>query len=132
MKTFVFATGVIDILAGIGFQFESFSARLMPAEQPRMLIHLFGLIAVFLGIMLIFSSRDLKHRGNLVIWEGMLRLGGFALMTGYGFFGGDGLLTALSGIFDLIIGIIYLVGLPLHLKVSLTDLLLDRTPDPGQ
>ena len=31
-------------------------------------------------------SRDLKRRGPLVMWEGVLRLGGFGVMGFYGVF----------------------------------------------
>ena len=89
-------------------------------------MHIFGLMAVFLGVMLILCSRDLHSRGTLVAWEGVLRVGGFLAMAGYGLFGGAGILAAGSGVFDLIVGVIYLVGLPHYLSVSLADLLLDR------
>ena len=93
-----------------------------------MLMHVFGLMALFLGIMLVLSSRDLARRGPLVAWEGVLRVGGFCTMTGYGLFGGAGMLAVGSGVFDLIVGMVYLLGLPGHLRVSLIDLLLDRSP----
>ena len=56
----------------------------------------------------------------------MLRLGGFSLMAGYGVLGDGGARVVVGGLFDLIVGAIYLVGLPRHLRVSLADLLLDR------
>ena len=116
------------MISGAGCQLPGFSAHLMPTERPGMLLHLFGLMALFLGIMLILCSRDLEHRGSLVAWEGMLRLGGFAIMGGYGVFGGGGVQLAIAGVFDLVIGAIYLLWLPRHLGVPLGDLLLDRRP----
>ncbi len=46
-------------------------------------------------------------------------------MVSYGLVGGRGIQAAITGAFDLSIGIIYLVGLPRHLDVTLRDLLLD-------
>jgi hypothetical protein len=49
----------------------------------------------------------------------------FLLLAGYGFFGSLGISMALVGIVDLIIGMIYLIGLPRSLGVKNTQLLLD-------
>jgi len=70
-------------------------------------MHIFGSMAMFLGIMLMLCSRDLATRGTLVMWEGILRIGGFSIMAGYGLFGGVGL-SSVSGVIDLIFGAIYL------------------------
>ncbi len=125
MKTFVFWTGLFSVLAGVGLQFSVVASTLMPTEQPGMLLHLFGLIAVFLGIMLILSARDLAHRAPLVMWEGILRIGGFLVMTAFGIWGGGGTLMIGSGVFDLVVGVAYLVFLPRYLRTSAYDLLLD-------
>ena len=104
MKNFVLWTGLISLFSGAALQFPGFSGLLMPSEPPGMLLHLFGLMAMFLGIMLLICSRDLERRGSIVIWEGVLRLGGFVVMTGFGVFGGGGISMALGGLFDLAIG----------------------------
>ena len=44
----------------------------MPSAQPGILLHQSGLMAIFLGGVLILCSRDLKRRRALVIWEGLL------------------------------------------------------------
>ena len=92
-----------------------------------MFLHVFGLMAMFLGVMLILCSRDLPRRGSLVAWEGVLRIGGFGVMAGYGIFDGEGAQVAVAGLFDLVVGLAYLVGLPKHLGVSLATLLFDRS-----
>ena len=81
MKAFVIWTGVLSILAGTAFQFPMLSAQLMPGAAPAMLPRVFGLMAIFLGVMLVFCARDLTHRGVLVAWEGVLRLAGGAVMA---------------------------------------------------
>ena len=55
MKLFVLWTGVLSVLAGAGLQFTAVSGQLMPAEQPGMLVHLFGLMAAFLGAIYLFG-----------------------------------------------------------------------------
>ena len=127
MKSFVFWTGLISVLAGASLQVPEISSTLMRTESSGMLMHLFGLMAVFIGIMLMLCSRDLKRRGTLVLWEGLLRVGGFGIMAGYGLLGGAGPSVAATGLFDLAVGMIYLIALPKYLGVGLVDLLLDRS-----
>lgn len=40
-----------------------------------MRVQLFGLIVMFLGAMLVLCTQDLKRRGSLVVWDGVLRIG---------------------------------------------------------
>jgi hypothetical protein len=103
------------------------ASQMMPTEQFGMLMHVFGLMAVFIGVMLFLCSRDLKRRAPLVMWEGVLRLGGFSVMAGYGVWGGGGSMMIAAGLFDLVIGLIYLTRLPAYLGRSASEILLDRT-----
>jgi hypothetical protein len=126
LRQFVLWTGLSSFLAGLAVQFPVVFDHLHTSEPPGMLLRLFGVMAMFLGAALALCARDLKSRGSIVIWEGILRIGGFAVLTGYGVFGGRGIVIALCGILDLLIGVIYLFALPRHLGVPLIDLLLDR------
>lgn len=126
MKPCVFWTGIVSVAAGLALQSTSIAPLLMPSAPPGMLIHLFGAMAVFLGIMLILCSRDLDNRAALVAWEGVLRLCGFGIMAGFGLFAGGGMQLVLAGFYDLVIGVAYLALLPRALGITLGDLLLDR------
>jgi hypothetical protein len=126
MRRFVFWTGMSSLSVGLGLQFQGLAACLMPSAEPGMLLHLSGLMAIFLGFMLMLCSRDLRRRGSLVIWEGILRVCLFGVMGSYGLFGAGGTRLAMAGFGDLIIGVVYFVWLPRHLQVSFMDLLLDR------
>ena len=126
MKSVVFWTAMISVVSGLALQFPSLAAALMPTEPSGMLMHLFGCMAMFLGVMLIICSRDLTTRAPLVMWEGVLRVAGFGVMAGYGLWGGGGASLIGSGLFDLIVALIYFVGLPRHTGMSAIDLLLDR------
>jgi hypothetical protein len=57
--------------------------------------------------------------------EGILRIVVFFLLAGYGFFGGLGISMALVGIVDLVIGLIYVFGLPKSLEVKGAQLFFD-------
>ena len=126
MKAFIICTGVVSGLAGVGLQVPSLNAQLFPAPPPVLVLRVFGLVAIFLGLMLILCSRDLKHRGVLVAWEGVLRLVGGSVIAGYGFIGDYGLLTGLAGLGDFAIGVVYLIFLPRQLGIPTLDLLLDH------
>jgi hypothetical protein len=89
-KQFILGPGMLSIVAGGGLQIQKLSNIIMPSESAGLLMHLFGAMAIFLGIMLIFCSRDLQHRGCLVVWEG-------GLMAGYGILAGGGLSTIAGG-----------------------------------
>jgi hypothetical protein len=126
MKQFIHWTGIISLVSGASLQFPAVAARLMPTESAGMLMHVFGVMAMFIGITLIICARDLGTRAPIVMWEGVLRLAGFALMTGYGLFWGGGVGLVASGILDGTVGILYLVLLPRHLRRGTVDLLFDR------
>jgi hypothetical protein len=126
MQKFVYWTGILGAFSGLGLLFPAISKLLMPSENPGLLPNLYGMLAVFLGIMLIFCSRDLRHRGTLVIWEGVLRVCVFLIIVWYGILGVSHILLVMAGVFDLFVGTIYLVALPRHLGLPLISLLLDR------
>ena len=117
---------MISVVSGVGLQFSAVSVQRMPTEQPGMLLLVFGLMATFISATLILCSRDLTRRGPIVAWEGVLRLGGFVVMAGYGMFGGGGPPMQLAGVFDLAVGLIYLIGLPRHLGAPVLSIMLDR------
>jgi len=132
MKTFIFATGVFNILFGILVQSGFGVATTLPEASPGMVTHLFGAAAAFFGVILVLSSRDLERRGALVAWEGVLRLVGFIVMTYYALYAGYGIRPLLLGATDGVIGLAYLYFLPRYLGVSLRELLIDkRSSQPG-
>ncbi len=131
MKHFVFWTGILDILAGLGCQISQAFALVVQSEPVGLTTHLFGLVAIFLGIMLILCARDLQRRGTFVVWEGLLRVAGFAVFAGYGILGKGGVGATLCGVADLAIGMVYLVWLPRYLAIPLKRLLMDAPAEAG-
>jgi hypothetical protein len=127
MKKFVFWTGIYNILLAVSSLIPA-TGKLMGMTMPdsRYYLWLPGILIIYLGLMLILASRNLKRRGSLVFWEGILRLAGFVVATRYGFFGQFGTSLGIVGVIDLVVGLIYIIGLPRHLSCSTSDLLLDR------
>jgi len=124
MKKFVFWTGVYNIVAGVGFFFPGI-VRLLGVRLPEPDLWLWVVAAtiIFSGIVLVLCSRNLATRAPLVYWEGFLRIAGFLL---FGFLGDWAVIPAALGIVDLLIGLVYFIGLPKALNTSAADLLLDR------
>jgi len=127
MQKFVFWTGVYTAIAGLGFLLPEF-VRLLGIKLPPSNFWLWvpAVIIIYLGIMLILCARNLPARASLVYWEGILRIAAFFLFAGFGFFGGFGIMLGVLGIIDLVIGLIYLIGLPKTQSTSAASLLLDR------
>jgi hypothetical protein len=89
------------------------------------------LIAGFLAFtsaVLILSSRDLTARASLVYWEAPLRYVAAVVLIPAGLFGDIGIVAALLGLGDLLIGVVYTFGLPKELGLSHADLAFDRGP----
>ena len=126
MQKFVFWTGVYNIVLGLGFLFPPLVDFLqIPAPDSGVWVRLPATMVIYLGVLLIICSRNLRARASIVYWEGILRILLFLLLAGYGFFGGLGIAMAFVGIVDLIIGLGYVFGLPRSLNVTSSQLLRD-------
>ena len=126
MKRFVFWTGVYNIVLGLGFLLPPMVDFLkVPVPDSGIWVQLPAILVIYLGIVLILCSRSLRTRAVIVCWEGILRIIVFFLLAGYGFFGGLGINMALVGIVDLIVGLIYVIGLPKSLGIKGAQLLID-------
>jgi hypothetical protein len=127
MKKFVFWTGIYNIVGGISFlgpKAPGFSLIKFP--ESNFWVWTLGAAIAYLGLALVLCSRDLAARASLVYWDGILRVVGFFLFAGFGFLGGLGVVLGMIGIVDLLVGVVYLIGLPKALNTSIANLLLDR------
>jgi hypothetical protein len=129
MKKFVFWTGVYNVALGLSFFIPGY-LPLIGFKTPDQLYYTIntGFFVVFIGVVLIYCSHDLKNRANLVYLNAMLRIVGFFLLAGFGVFGDLGGIAALAGVTDLVIGLIYIFGLKASENKSHLDFLLDRNP----
>lgn len=126
MQRFVFFTGIYNVLLGTVF-FIPFLPDLLGINAPPSLFWLLlpSLLAIGLGAMLIYCSRDLSNRAPVVLAEGILHLAVGVLFIFYGFFGDIGLIAGVIGLVDVVVGIIYLVGIPRALGQPLMVVLHD-------
>lgn len=127
MKKFVYWTGIYNIVLGLSFFIPGYF-ELIGFNTPTSLYWTLnlGFFVIFIGLTLVYCSRDLATRANLVYINAFLRIVGFCLLTGFGFFGDLGIMAGFAGFTDLVIGLVYLFGLPASQNKSHMDLLLDR------
>jgi len=127
MKKFVFWTGIYNVVAGISFLFPGIASLLgVKLPESNFWVWFAAAAVIYLGIALVLCSRNLAARASLVYWEGILRVAAFFLFGGFGFLGDLGIGIGVLGIVDLLIGLVYLIGLPKALNTTAANLLLDR------
>jgi hypothetical protein len=127
MKKFVFLTGILNVVLGVLFTMPGV-LRLAGVQPPDNSFWLMfpAIFLFFLGFMLIFSSRDLENRATIVFWDGLSRVAAFLGIAWFGLFAGMGFDLVLAASLDLVIAIVYFVGLPRVLGRSFMSILLDR------
>lgn len=129
MPSFVKWTGLLSLLAGLAF-FVPGMPPPVPGLPTGMATRLLGAEVALIGLLVALCASDLRRRGALVAWVGVLRLAVCAIMVMQATAGGDAML-AVGGLFDGAVGAVYLVGVPRHLGVGLVDLLRDRAVTPA-
>jgi hypothetical protein len=127
MKKFVFLTGILNVILGILFALPGVmqTAGIQPPENPFWLMFP-AIFLFFLGIILIYSSRDLENRATIVFWDGLSRVAAFLGVSWFGLFAGMGFFIVLAASADLVIAMVYFIGLPRILGRSFMSILLDR------
>ena len=127
MKNFVFLTGILNIILGVLFAVPGVVdlAGVKPPENPFWLMFP-AIFLFFLGFILIYSSRDLENRATIVFWDGLSRVAAFLGVSWFGLFAGMGVVIVLAASADLVIAMVYFIGLPRVLDRSFTSILLDR------
>ena len=126
MKKFIFWSGIYNIGLALTLICPVFY-RLLGLNIPSLFWGwlLAGFLA-FTGVVLILAARNLRSRATFVYWESMLRYIAAFLLIPAGLFGDLGLIAAPLGLTDLVIGLVYMIGLPKELSLSHTALLCDR------
>lgn len=125
MSLFVVLTEIYSIYAGIRANIRVYRANGL-APPLAMMGSVFGCMAVFIGILLFLCARDLQNRGSIVMWEGILRLVAGGVMMYFTMKDTSGTMARSRPLFDLIVGFVYVVALPIALQRSPLDLLMDR------
>ncbi len=127
MKRFVFWTGWMNVFGGILFAVPG-ALPLAGIETPenRFWLLLPALFLAFLGVILVYSSRDLANRAPIVFWDAFSRVTAFVLFVWFGLCAGMGAMVTILGVIDLAIALVYFIGLPRVLGRGFLDILLDR------
>lgn len=125
MSLFVTMTALYSIYAGVRANIRVYRASNLPPPQA-MTASVFGCMAVFIGVLLILCARNLDNRGSIVMWEGVLRLVAGGVMMYFTLKDTSGTMPRTRPLFDLIVGLIYVVALPIVLERPPLHLLLDR------
>ncbi|QWW72349.1 hypothetical protein [Rhizobium sp. WYJ-E13] len=125
MSLFVILTALYSIYAGVRANIRVYQASGLGPPQA-MMGSVFGCMAVFIGVLLVLCARDLQNRGSIVMWEGVLRLVAGSIMMFFTMKDTSGTMARSRPLFDLIVGGIYIVALPIALERSPLYLLLDR------
>lgn len=123
MKGFVFWTGVVNFSFGLAFMFPSIASSIGSTAPHTLWAQLMGVILVFLGIIVMFCAQDLQRYAPIICWEAGLRIAGFLVMTWHGIIGDAGLSVFYSGVLDGFVGIVYLIGVPRAVGLSLRQLM---------
>ncbi len=80
----------------------------------------------FTAAVLIIASRDLRGKASIVYWEAMLRFAAAAILIPAGLLGDLGVIAAVLGAGDALIGCVYVFGLAKTLQATHRQLLFDR------
>jgi hypothetical protein len=126
MQKFTFWTGVYNAGLAVTLTCPSFYHLLgLNIPTPFWGWLLAGFLA-YCAAVLILASRSLRQRAAFLYYESLLRYIAALLLISAGLFDDLGLIAVPLGLVDLIIGLMYMFGLPKELGVSHADLLLDR------
>ncbi|MBW6499590.1 MAG: hypothetical protein K0B09_14470 [Bacteroidales bacterium] len=127
MKKFVFLSGLLNVFLGLLFTVPAVIrlAGIEPPENPFWLMFP-AVFLFFLGFILIYSSRDLQNRATIVLWDGLSRVAAFGGCLWFGLGAGMGVNLVLAASADLMVALIYFIGLPRVLGRGFLDILLDR------
>jgi hypothetical protein len=118
MSRFVFWSGVYNIGLALTLSCPPIY-RALGLNLPTPLVGLMlGGFLAYTSVALILASRDLRRRASFVYWESFLRYTIALLVISGGLFGGIGFIAVPMGLVDIIIGLVYMVGLPRELRTS--------------
>ncbi len=126
MSSFVFWSGVYNAALALTLVFPPvYRALGLNVCSPVWAWLIAGFLA-YTSVTLVHASRELPRRAALVYWEALLRFVAALILIPAGLFGDVGLIAAVLGLGDLLIGLVYVFGLTKALGASHGDLLFDR------
>ncbi|MCJ7772116.1 MAG: hypothetical protein MUP22_03165 [Desulfobacterales bacterium] len=104
LEKFLQVNGKIENVLGLGG-----TPLVLPSNINHLiLIHILGAIVVFLGVMLVIASFDIKNRAWFVFYEGLIRIMAFIYILYFVLFSNAAHSMMIFGAIDLLIGMIYM------------------------
>ncbi len=123
MSNFVFWSGVYNSILALFLLFPPLYRALGLNVCAPLFAWLIAGFLAYTSVVLIYASRELSRRAPLVYWESLLRYFAALILIPAGLFGDLGLIASLMGLGDLMIGLVYALGLKRELGVSHRGLL---------
>ena len=123
-KKFVFVTGFLDILIGLGVWIPPLTD---PQKGTFVAFMTLGAFLMFAGAALMWASRDIAIRAPIIFWQGLVRLTA-VLSIIYAVPAGLSVPYEYAvAAFDGVVGLTYLFGTMQATGASATKLLLGKT-----
>ena len=122
-KTFVLITGLLNFPIGMGIIVQA-----LIKSEPESLVNtvVLGAFILFAGAVLVWVSRDLNGRGSVLVWAGLVRLTAVAGVAYTFTIGSVPIEQLVISSMDLIVALIYFVGVTRHTGVSFVSLLTGK------
>ena len=131
MSRFVVMTGVYNTLLAVSLLFPQIYRAIGLNIPAPIWGWLLGAFLVYTSAVLIYASKDLHRCASLVYWELLLRYAAALLLIPAGLFGDLGLIAVPLGAADLLIGLVYMFGLPHELGISHSTLMWNEAIRAG-
>ncbi len=126
LRKFVFYTGCYNVFLSLFLLYPPLYRMFgLNISQPVWGWVLSAFLA-FTAATLIIASRDLRGRAAIVYWEAMLRFAAAVILIPAGLLGDAGVIAAVLGGGDALIGYVYAFGLVNTFQVTHGQLLMDR------
>lgn len=123
-SAFVLVTGVLDLLLGL---VVAFPALRNPGPNNYLNPIMIGAFLVFCGAALMWSSQNVRDRGPIIFWQGLVRVAAvIAILVGVNF-GWVEQKNLAAAVMDGIIGPTYLIGVCRVLRRSPLEVVLGKS-----
>ena len=120
----VFSTAIFNFPIGIGMIAQALYA---PNPDTLTISVVLGAFIIFAGAALMWASQDLQNRAPLVVWNGFVRMVGFASVLITASIGTVPTAFIAIGGMDLILALVYIIGSSKVTGIPFGKLLLGKT-----
>lgn len=123
-QKFVFITAIFNFPIGIGLIAQALYA---PNPDTLTISVVLGAFIIFAGAALMWAAQNLQNRAPLVVWNGLVRIVGFASVLFTASIGTVPSAFLVIGGMDLILALIYIIGSSKATGIPFSKLLFGKT-----